>query len=413
MAQISAFFNSQVDENGDYDREYLAETFASYFASFIGNGVFPNPSNGLQVMASSGMNVVLPTGKAWINGYWYNNTDSLLLTHAPASGTLNRIDAIVLRWSASGRSIVAAVKQGIAALTAQAPLPQRDADIYELVLAHVYINRNVITLTQTSVVDKRLDSTVCGIVHGTISQIDTTTLGNQLQTFINEYMARYEVRYHEFLIFIESLKDLCNQAFQGFQSHILSLESLSNQEYQGFLDYILNLKATSQNERDAYTSLIAALSQDANTAHIGFIDWLNAKRITAQDEVESLLDDLRDLIDQEDIGNLLLEVRGLQSLNASVSLGTIEHNLCRYPHCVLYETTWAAGVGGAGNGPAGGTSVISINGVFSNESRNSLEVYAPAQFSNCTVISKISDTEYAFLDQDSDINVRSLLLVLN
>ena len=46
----SAFFNSI---NGD--RRYKAEVFAEYFSSFIGNGVFPNPSTSLQVIANDDM----------------------------------------------------------------------------------------------------------------------------------------------------------------------------------------------------------------------------------------------------------------------------------------------------------------------------------------------------------------------
>ena len=35
-----------------HDRTYKAEDWAEYFASFIGNGVFPVPSTGLQVVAN-------------------------------------------------------------------------------------------------------------------------------------------------------------------------------------------------------------------------------------------------------------------------------------------------------------------------------------------------------------------------
>lgn len=61
----SSFFNSVSG-----DRVYRAEEWAEYFASFIGNGVFPVPSTSLQVVAGSGMAVAVKTGKAWINGYF-------------------------------------------------------------------------------------------------------------------------------------------------------------------------------------------------------------------------------------------------------------------------------------------------------------------------------------------------------
>ena len=67
----SSFFNSVSG-----DRVYRAEEWAEYFASFIGNGVFPVPSSGLQVVAGSGMAVTVKTGKAWINGYFRNASNS-------------------------------------------------------------------------------------------------------------------------------------------------------------------------------------------------------------------------------------------------------------------------------------------------------------------------------------------------
>ena len=47
MAEQSGFFNAHLID-GEYDRVYLAEHFAKYFASFIGNGIFGGKSNELQ-----------------------------------------------------------------------------------------------------------------------------------------------------------------------------------------------------------------------------------------------------------------------------------------------------------------------------------------------------------------------------
>ena len=53
----SSFFNSV-----SHDRTYKAEDWAEYFASFIGNGVFPVPSTGLQVVANDGIFLSTPSG---------------------------------------------------------------------------------------------------------------------------------------------------------------------------------------------------------------------------------------------------------------------------------------------------------------------------------------------------------------
>ena len=52
------------------DRKYKAEDFREYFASFIGNGVFPNPSTNLQCIGENGdMTVTLKVGNGWIDGF--------------------------------------------------------------------------------------------------------------------------------------------------------------------------------------------------------------------------------------------------------------------------------------------------------------------------------------------------------
>ena len=94
----SSFFNSV-----SHDRTYKAEDWAEYFASFIGNGVFPVPSTGLQVVANDGMKLNVKTGKAWINGYFYFNTGNLAVELDTADGQLNRIDRVVVRWDLTNR----------------------------------------------------------------------------------------------------------------------------------------------------------------------------------------------------------------------------------------------------------------------------------------------------------------------
>lgn len=177
----SSFFNAEL-VGESYDRTYLAEDYVEYFASFIGNGVFPNPSTNLQVLADgTNMNVVLKSGKAWINGYYYRNTDELILPIAPADGVLNRIDRVVLRLDFLNREIKAYVKKGVFASNPVAIELQRDADMYEIGIADIKVNKGIIKIAQADITDLRQNSNYCGIVHGTVDQVDVTTLFNQYE----------------------------------------------------------------------------------------------------------------------------------------------------------------------------------------------------------------------------------------
>lgn len=119
----SSFFNSV-----SHDRTYKAEDWAEYFASFIGNGVFPVPSTGLQVVANDGMKLNVKTGKAWINGYFYFNTGDLAVELDTADGQLNRIDRVVVRWDLTNRVMSVKVKSSSFSASPTAPALQRDAD---------------------------------------------------------------------------------------------------------------------------------------------------------------------------------------------------------------------------------------------------------------------------------------------
>lgn len=177
----SLFFTSL---NGD--RRYKSSDFAEYFKTFIDNGVFPNPSTNLQATANEDMTVTILPGYAWINGYMYANTDSLNLIIENSDSVLNRIDRVVVRLDFLNREIKTYVKKGSFATNPIAPNIQRDADVFELAIADININAGAIKITQSDIKDLRLNKEVCGIVKGTIDEIDTTTLYKQLEAYIEE-----------------------------------------------------------------------------------------------------------------------------------------------------------------------------------------------------------------------------------
>lgn len=185
----SSFFNAQMDASGEYDREYLAEDFASYFSKFISNGVFPNPSTGLQVIAADtpNMTVTLSVGYGYINGYKYENTTPLTFSIGVADGVLNRKDAIFIRYSKLGRAIKAYKIAGTPGASAVAPSVVRTEDYYDLCVAIISVNAGITAIPQSLIEDTRLNTSLCGIVTGLVEQVDTTTLYNQIQSDLAQF----------------------------------------------------------------------------------------------------------------------------------------------------------------------------------------------------------------------------------
>ena len=70
MAFYYGFFNSK-----NLDRVYTAEDFTGYLSSLICNGVFNNYGTAFSVTKSTGLNVRIGKGKAWINGHYFINDD--------------------------------------------------------------------------------------------------------------------------------------------------------------------------------------------------------------------------------------------------------------------------------------------------------------------------------------------------
>lgn len=213
MALTSAFFDAKL-VGDEYDRVYSAESFAEYFASFIANGVFPNPATNLQVVANvpGNMAIQVKSGLGWINGYYCKNDGDYPLTLSPANGTLPRIDAVVLRWSRSNRSISLEVKTGVATSSPSAPTLERSADNYELMLASIHVVAGATSIAQANITDKRPDSTVCGWVKGVVDQIDTTDL-----------FAQYDDAFQTWFADLQS--QLSGDVAANLQSQITALEN--------------------------------------------------------------------------------------------------------------------------------------------------------------------------------------------
>ena len=359
----------------EYDRVYLAASFAAYFSSFIGNGIFGGKSNELQVvpMETPSMQISVLAGQGYINGYWYENTDNKYLPIDTADGVLNRIDSIVLRLGFSERDMWLAVKKGTPAVNPVAPTLTRNADYYELQLATIRINAGAISVRNVDITDTRLNSTVCGLVVGLIQQFDTTAFGRQLQEFIDDYIVKANTDYATYFNTLENLKVLAQNAYQAY---LLYLEGLKNDGRGAFEDYLI---------------------------------WLGNLKTSTVDEVQDLLDQLEGLISTEVASALDARITTLEDLRPINEVADITHSVGHYAHVDLYELEYGAGVQLAGYGPAGGSPLISTPCEYTLDGFNRIIVKTKHGYGVVEGVAKLNERAYVVFFTGK---IKSLLIML-
>jgi glycerophosphoryl diester phosphodiesterase len=154
MAVTYGYFNSI---NGD--RKYNADQMSDYFRGIVNEGVFQHLNGGLAVVAGTGMEVTVATGRAIVQNKWVQNDAAFPLTIEAASDTYGRKDAVVIRLSYTNRAISIVVKTGTPSASPAAPSLTRSSTTYEMALAYVNVSAGATSVTVT---DKRSDTSVCG-----------------------------------------------------------------------------------------------------------------------------------------------------------------------------------------------------------------------------------------------------------
>ena len=169
------FWNSQ---NGD--RVYDANDFSEWLKKFYTTGVF---NGDLAVTASGGMTVSVSSGYVNIEGKVKFFSTPTTLTIATAGGKYERIDTVVAECNYSDREITVKVVTGAYSASPKATAPVRTAAAYQLVLAEIDVPAGATEITQKNITDMRTDSSVCGLVTGTVNQIDFSTVEAQFNSW--------------------------------------------------------------------------------------------------------------------------------------------------------------------------------------------------------------------------------------
>lgn len=170
-------------ENGD--RTYSASSFEYWLKKFFTSGVF---NGDLQVKATSGMTLEVEAG--------YTNADGKVkfwnapfnVTLDAANSTYPRIDTVVIRRDNVNRQITCEKVTGAySGDTPQPTAPTRNSEIFELVIAQIYVGAGVTGITQSNITDTRPNNELCGYITGTVEELDFSAFTTQFEAYFAEF----------------------------------------------------------------------------------------------------------------------------------------------------------------------------------------------------------------------------------
>ena len=174
----SGFFNSV-----GTDRTYNADDFNEYFNGVLSdNGVYKKSGNGLEVEAGSGMSVNILTGRMRIKQHYFVVTATENLTLEASDMTNPRYDAVVIRYNANNRNVTPMIVKGTASASPVKPVPTRSINIYDMILAYVYVPANSSSVESSNIEDVRNDEGLCGYTKLLVDAIDA-----QIMQYTNTY----------------------------------------------------------------------------------------------------------------------------------------------------------------------------------------------------------------------------------
>lgn len=173
MTVRGGFFNSI---NGD--RPYNAADMNMPYKYLISNGVIPNKSDALQVVAQGGLTVAVKTGGGLFGDGWAYNDADVQLTLDESHPLMPRIDLIVMRRDDNEdvRATDLYIKKGTPASNPVAPTVERSSYINEYALAEIRIAAEATAISQSNITDTREDPERCGWVTAFINHVVKGTL---------------------------------------------------------------------------------------------------------------------------------------------------------------------------------------------------------------------------------------------
>ena len=228
---VRGFFYNATDLN-DNERRYNGQDMNEDKAPFYKEGVVYGH---LQVTAGDGMEVRVDGGSrrgyAYINLHTIHNTAVLPLTISQASGTLPRIDRVIVRNDETERRPSIFIREGAFSSKPQPPGLINNDVIQEKSLARVYVRAGAVAITQADITDERADDSVCGFVASQFKELDFSQFLSQFNAWFAEVKKAME---KDHAAFVKEYTELIRDFTDGREADLEQFHAWLAKEKKAF-----------------------------------------------------------------------------------------------------------------------------------------------------------------------------------
>lgn len=354
MAFSFGFYNSF-----NHDRRYNSIQISMIFDGIISDGIYATIGEAMVVKATEEDNIVIVgPGRGWFDHTWnYNDAD--LPVNAPISDVLlKRIDALVLDINANEdfRENKIMWVQGTPSSNPVRPTMINTLERHQYPLCYVERKPNVEKILQADITNM-VGSSECPFVTGILQTID-----------IDQLLLQWKDQWTQWVTNQEALFD-----------------------------------TWSTNQREVYESW----TEEQKAA---FISWYTLNTTAWSKEIMDWFESIKGKISEDEAVALQLQIDELTSMLVPSNVaGSIEHNRDAYITCDGFTTKYACGVQGAGEGPAGGTSLVSTSIGYEMPDKNNINIKSTPELGTAEKIVQLSDDMYTILFKN---RIKSLILIL-
>ena len=291
--------------NSDSDRYYDADSMGDWLRPFFRNGVF----NGqMQVTANDNMSVTVAAGYGYINGKHRHFLTPTTLDLEIASGTLDRIDSVILRRNDTVFRIHLVIEKGGNAKSPVAPAPTREGAVYDLKLAEIYIAAGTVKITQAEIADTRMNAAVCGWVAATVKEIDFTQIQAQFDAYFTAYKKNISDQYQDYIAAIQSFKD---QAQEQYDLMVQAFNTYAEQQKELYEDWIAEQESGFEEWSSGQQSAFAQWRQNQEQA---FNNWYLNNTGKWTNDFLKWFDGIKGILGTDPAGALQNEIETLQNI---------------------------------------------------------------------------------------------------